>query len=1025
MTTRADATDGGFWEDTAGDVALERFRSLVNTVDDGIYQLDSDGRFVAVNEAILETTGYERAELVGEHVSLVVEDRDAAHIQREIETRLESGRERNPIFECVALARDGTRVPWELRTNVLVEDGTFQGSVGVVRDVGERTRSTETLDRRERQLEYERDLTDRIVQTSPAGLLVLDTEARITRMNDRAKELLGVADDTRAVAPLDRTVYDEDGRELSVDEHPFARALETGKPVYDRTLQVELPDGTRRWLSVNAAPIFDDEGEIHRVVTTGEDVTALKERERSLERRRGELEAELDEIYGRITDGFYSLDSDWTFTYANERAKDLIGFGQGGLIGKNMWETFEWAADSKLKTKYETAMETQESTSFELFYPAPLESWYEIHAYPSETGLSVYFRDVSDRKERERKLAESERRYRTLAEYFPNGVVTLFDDNLEYTLAAGQAFDWLPVDPENVEGKTVGNAWNENVTDALQPVLQTALAGHEQSVELEYAGREWVVWAVPITDDAGAVFAGMTMAQDITEQKARERHLRETKTQLEAATEAGAIGTWEWHVPEDRFVTGPTFAETFGLDPDDAEDGVSIDRLISSVHEADRERVLESIEKAVETCGEYEAVYRVWNAEDELRWVVARGHVDCDEDGNPQTFPGALADITDRKRAELEVEKQSRELETLFRVLPVGVVVADADGSLLRANETARHLWGGGVFDAESVEEYEKYDAVWEDTGEPVAPDEWTMSQVLQGEEVTEPNVYQIQAFDDEARIIMEHGMPVRDEDGDVTRAVVTLTDITERREYQRRLEDAVEKLERSNERLEQFAYAASHDLQEPLRMVSSYLQLIDRRYGDGLDDDAEEFLAFAVDGAERMRSMIDALLEYSRIETGGDPIEPIHLENVFETVIDDLQLRVEETDADVTADDLPRVTGDATQLRRVFQNLLSNALEYSGDEPPRIHVDAERQGEEWLISVHDRGIGIDSANHERVFEIFHRLHSREEHDGSGVGLALCQRIIERHGGEIWVDSEPDEGTTFSFTLPALEDEHG
>ena len=239
-----------------------------------------------------------------------------------------------------------------------------------------------------------------------------------------------------------------------------------------------------------------------------------------------------------------------------------------------------------------------------------------------------------------------------------------------------------------------------------------------------------------------------------------------------------------------------------------------------------------------------------------------------------------------------------------------------------------------------------------------------------------------------------------------------------ERRHYEETLEETIARLEESNERLEQFAYAASHDLQEPLRMVSSYLQLIENRYADRLDDDGEEFLAFAVDGAERMKAMIEALLEYSRIETRGDPFESVDLEAVIDDVLADLGLRIVESDAEIEVGDLPTVSGDRNQLHQLFQNLLSNALEYSGDEPPRVEITARRDGLEWIVAVRDEGIGIDPDEQERIFEVFERLHSRAEYDGTGIGLALCQRIVERHGGEITVDSEPGEGATFSVTLP-------
>lgn len=261
------------------------------------------------------------------------------------------------------------------------------------------------------------------------------------------------------------------------------------------------------------------------------------------------------------------------------------------------------------------------------------------------------------------------------------------------------------------------------------------------------------------------------------------------------------------------------------------------------------------------------------------------------------------------------------------------------------------------------------------------------------------------------------------EEDVTFVKSVATiLADAIERHQYQSDLEQTIADLETSNERLEQFAYAASHDLQEPLRMVSSYLQLIESRYGDELDEDGKEFLEFAVNGAERMRSMINGLLQYSRVEIRGDPFDPVDLETVLENVRDDLQMQISESQAEITTEPLPRVHGDDDQLRQVFQNLLTNAIQYSGEEPPSIHVSAERNGTEWIVSVQDEGIGIDPEDTERIFDVFDRLHSPEEYDGSGIGLAVCQRIIERHDGEIWAESEPGEGSTFSFTLPTVNE---
>ncbi|WP_247731034.1 ATP-binding protein [Halovivax limisalsi] len=235
----------------------------------------------------------------------------------------------------------------------------------------------------------------------------------------------------------------------------------------------------------------------------------------------------------------------------------------------------------------------------------------------------------------------------------------------------------------------------------------------------------------------------------------------------------------------------------------------------------------------------------------------------------------------------------------------------------------------------------------------------------------------------------------------------------------EQRLEEAVGQLQDSNERLEQFAYAASHDLQEPLRMVTRYLELAERRYGDDFSEDCQEFIDFAVDGAERMSDVIDGLLEYSQVDTQGDSFDDVDLDAVLDDVLADLTFKIEESDATVTREPLPTIEGDDRQLHQLFQNLLSNAIEYSGDDPPQIHVSAAQGEDEWTVSVRDEGIGIDIDDSDRIFDIFQRLHSIEDHAGSGIGLALCKRIVERHGGSIWVDSDSNEGSTFSFTLTA------
>ncbi|MFH1314362.1 MAG: ATP-binding protein [Candidatus Eisenbacteria bacterium] len=238
------------------------------------------------------------------------------------------------------------------------------------------------------------------------------------------------------------------------------------------------------------------------------------------------------------------------------------------------------------------------------------------------------------------------------------------------------------------------------------------------------------------------------------------------------------------------------------------------------------------------------------------------------------------------------------------------------------------------------------------------------------------------------------------------------------RQQAEERLKVANLELERSNSELEQFAYVASHDLKEPLRMVASYVQLLERRYGKLLDGDATDFIGYAADGAKRMKGLIDGLLDYSCIGRQGRPFEPTDCESVIREVLRDLKVAIDETQAEVTYADLPVVTADEKQLVRVFQNLIGNAIKFHGERNPRIHISAERRDDEWVFSVADEGIGVDPESKDRIFVIFQQLHARDEYPGTGMGLAICKKIVERHGGRIHVESAPGEGSTFYFTIP-------
>ncbi|QCS43565.1 ATP-binding protein [Natrinema versiforme] len=566
-------------------------------------------------------------------------------------------------------------------------------------------------------------------------------------------------------------------------------------------------------------------------------------------------------------------------------SEDLLAFTDSPLehgIGEDAYE--EWELESYLGGRvivdgdtYGTLCFEDESARSRPFTPAE-RSFVEL--------ATQWVSDELERRAYRRDLAESEHRYRTLVEHFPNGMVALFDGELEYTLAGGEILEEIDLSVSEFVGQTVRERYEGETRETFETNFQAALEGDHRSFEFSLHGREWTAHAVPIEDEGGEVFAGMVMVQDVTEAKAKQRQLRERESRLERFKEY----------------------------TDDVIDAI-----------------------------------------DDVFYVL-------DETGDLTRWNETLTEVTGYTDAEV-ASMHSLEFFGDEDATDIAAAIEEAfETGRTRAEATVRTKDGTEI------------------------PYEFVASALENPD-----------------------GEPVVTGIG---------RDVTDQREYQRTLEGLVDDLEESNRRLEQFAYAASHDLQEPLRMVSSYLTLVERRYGDELDADGEEFIEFAVDGAIRMQEMIDGLLRYSRVDTQGDPFRTVDVDAVVADVLADLEVRIDETDAEIAVESLPRVDGDPGQLRQLFQNLLDNAITYSGDGTPRISVFAEKDETRWMVSVRDRGIGIEPGDTDRIFQVFDRLHSHEEYDGTGIGLALCQRIVERHDGEITVESEPGEGTTFSVALP-------
>jgi len=371
---------------------------------------------------------------------------------------------------------------------------------------------------------------------------------------------------------------------------------------------------------------------------------------------------------------------------------------------------------------------------------------------------------------------------------------------------------------------------------------------------------------------------------------------------------------------------------------------------------------------------------------------------------------GVIIDITERKRT----EEALRESEGRYRAL-----ISASSQVLYRMSpdwSAMRQLQGGSF-----IADTEKPNPNW--LQEYIHPDDQKRVLEAIGEAVRNGTVFELEhrvrRVDGTLGWTFSRAVPVRNAAGEIVEWFGAASDITDRKRAEQERERLIEELKRSNSELQQFAYVASHDLQEPLRTVASYVELLSLKYKGKIDATADRYIGYAVEGANRMSELINDLLAYSRVGTRGKPFERTDMRTVYERAVANLRRAVKESGARITTAALPAVIGDDTQLVLLMQNLIANAVKFhKPDVAPEIHISAERGGNAWVFGVHDNGIGIEPRFFDRIFVIFQRLHTREEYSGTGIGLAICRRIVERHGGRIWVESNPEEGSTFYFSMP-------
>ncbi len=742
-------------------------------------------------------------------------------------------------------------------------------------------------------------------------------------------------------------------------------------------------------------------------------------------------------MFERISDGFYALDDDWRFTYANDRAEELIDYRGEGLVGKDFWEVFERAEESTLGEKYREAFETQAPTSFEFYHPDPLDAWYEVHAYPSETGLSVYFRDVTERRERKQALRESKEQLRALIEVLPVAVVVAEDDGriVEWNEAAEEIWGGQIAESDSIVDHDGRWADTGEPVDPDEWPLARALRGEEvtdpDEIEIEGSDgerRTVLNHGMPVRDADGEVSRAVVTLIDITEQKERERELDETIAELQESEErlrlalkAGEMGTWELDLQTgDAPVRSPRHDRIFGYE--EPLDDWDFETFLDHVHPDDRERVEQRFEAAFET-GKWSFECRIVGADDEQRAISAQGEFYYDSEGEPVRAVGIVQDVTERKERKRELEQVERQFEAAFNNPSAFMGLLDPDGTVRRINETALEFAG---VDETDVRGEKFWETPWFTHSEEVREElRAGLERAADGEYVR--SEFSHRSPDGETVIIDAMLEPVRDEDGEVVAIMPSGNDITERKRHE-------ERLEQQNERLESFASILAHELRNPVTIGQIYSQ----RLPAETDGEAVDYVTEAFD---RIEDIIDVMLMLTRGRDAVGDSSPVELATVAREAWDE----IDAPDAALDVELDRTIRAEKTYTRHLLRNLLENAVEHGGPDVtvtvgglPDASASSENRspsdrssgrgsreggasggsedeqvGSSGGFYVADDGVGIPAEDRDAIFDQGYT--TAADSGGSGLGLAFVRKFADVYGWDLAVTESEGGGARFEF----------
>jgi len=853
----------------------------------------------------------------------------------------------------------------------------------------EHEKTENSLKEAREQTEFDRKRLETILETIPSAVIIIDAPSgKISYVNKRAMQLygfdtLGLGLDENAAKVKARRA---DGTDYPIEKMPVSRSLKFGQEVRNEEMIIERPDGQTLLITASTAQLSDMKGNITAAIVVFEDITERKKAEKEL--------FNLAKFPSENPFAVLRINRDGTVMYTNAESRRLpkpISVEVGDIVRPIWLKYVTEALSSNCRSDFEESAEGR---------------WFEFKVAPilSEGYVNIYGSDITKRKDAEEAARKGEAAI--VASKYARSLIEASLDPLVTINAEGKITDVNNATEEATgcsRGKLIGSDFSDYFTEqekAKRGYQEVFVKGFVKDYPLavrHISGKVTDVLynATLYRNEGGKIQGVFAAARDVTERKKAEAAVQAERKRLfdvlETLPTMVCLLTSDFHV----VFANRSFREKFG----ESQGRHCYDYCFGN-------------KKPCKFCESF-VPFKTgqphhWEVKAPDGSVIdVYDYPFTDVDGSTLILEMDI-DITPRRRAEEQLRTASLYARSLLEASLDPLVTISSEGKITDVNKAtedatgySRELLIGSDF-SDYFTEPEKAKAGYE------------------------------KAFTD--GFVKDYALAIRNKSGKITDVLYNATvyknaegknqgvfaaarDITQRIAMENELRQTLEKLRQSNAELEQFAYVASHDLQEPLRMVASYVQLLQRRYQGKLDAEADEFIAYAVDGANRMRGLIDDLLTYSRVGRLGKLFEPTNLDSTLNIALKNLQASIAENKASITHDKLPVLKADGGQLVQLFQNLIGNAIKFHGADPPCIHVSAKDKGGEIQFSVKDNGIGIDPQYFDRLFKIFQRLHTREEYPGSGIGLAVCKKIVERHGGRIWIESELGKGSTIYFTL--------